>query len=349
MNIHRDAEHRLIEDALAAAGALGLQGRVIEPGNAAIEQNADAVIELGRGESKERYVVEVKFSVTPANLSLVILHLRHYTDKPLLITRYVSAPMAAQLRELGVEFLDTAGNASLNRGNLVVWVKGEKPAGKPAPSDLGRAFAPSGLQVVFTLLCKPDAVNLSYRELAGMSDVALGTVQSVLKSLQALGHVRNENGNRRLFDLDILLRQWAEAYARNLRPKTLLGRYFAPGVRGWEHWNLTEGGDLAGAMWSGEPAGALLTNHLKPEQLTLYAPRLPTRLIARQKLLKQAEPGHSAVVEIRRRFWNFDLAGPDQPIVPPVLAYADLLASGDARCMETAALIYKERVARSFH
>jgi hypothetical protein len=33
-------------------------------------------------------------------------------------------------------------------------------------------------------------------------------------------------------------------------------------------------------------------------------------------------------------------------IVPPVLIYADLLATGDGRCLETAQMIYENQLAR---
>jgi hypothetical protein len=43
-------------------------------------------------------------------------------------------------------------------------------------------------------------------------------------------------------------------------------------------------------------------------------------------------------VEILRRFWRFDDQEP--ALTPTLLVYADLLAIGDARCMDTAKLLY---------
>ena len=346
MNKNFAAERRLVKDALAAVSALGLKGRAIKPEGKAL-LGADAAIELTHGGITVTYLVEAKSSVTQANLAPVVHHLRRYAEKPLLITRHVSPPVAMQLRHLGVEFLDTAGNASLNRGGLFVWVKGEKPAVEATPPALGRAFQPSGLQVLFTLLCKPETAGMPYRDLADMSGVALGTVQLVIKNLEASGHVRDKDGRRgtrRLFEPENLLRQWVEAYARVLRPKTLLGRYFAPTLHGWEQWDLAK----LEARWGGEPAGALMSDQLRPEEFTIYADKLPAMLIARHKMLKVAEPGHAVVVDIRKRFWRFDGDETDQGVVPSVLVYADLLATGDARCAETAGLIYGDYIAGSF-
>jgi hypothetical protein len=52
------------------------------------------------------------------------------------------------------------------------------------------------------------------------------------------------------------------------------------------------------------------------------------------------------VLEWRKPFWG-NMATTTRPdIVHPVLVYADLLATGDARCIETAQLVYDEYLAR---
>ena len=49
-------------------------------------------------------------------------------------------------------------------------------------------------------------------------------------------------------------------------------------------------------------------------------------------------------VEVLKRFWNFE--GEDAVVVPLPLVYADLLAIGDARCLETANLLHERIVDR---
>ena len=209
----------------------------------------------------------------------------------------------------------------------------------------GRAFQPTGLQVLFTLLCNPGAVNRPYRELADMAGVAHGTVGTVIPDLQQLGFVgdlKGKRGTRRLFEFDRLLDEWATTYARVLRPRTLLGRYYVPTLEGWKDWPLAE----YGALWGGEPAAAVLTDYLRPGVLTLYAEKVPGLLAARQKFMKEPAPGHTAVVEVRKRFWNCPGDPQHTKLVPPLLVYADLLATGDARCIETAKMIHDAYVAR---
>jgi len=78
--------------------------------------------------------------------------------------------------------------------------------------------------------------------------------------------------------------------------------------------------------------------------------QMPNLLAARQKFMKEPAPGHTAVVELRKRFWNFPAeSDPGRgDLVPPLLVYADLLATGDARCIETAKMIYENHIARLF-
>jgi hypothetical protein len=51
-------------------------------------------------------------------------------------------------------------------------------------------------------------------------------------------------------------------------------------------------------------------------------------------------------VEILDAFWNFAPPDEHRGIVPPLLVYADLLATGDDRCIEAARLIYDRYLAQ---
>lgn len=336
----------LIERALAAARNNGLTARMTErePRQDA-EPRADAVIELGNGPERIRFLVEVKRTVTPATIGPVAHHVARLGEEALLITHHITPPLAEHLRRERIAFLDTAGNAFIDRPPLFVWVKGQKPQAPQVPAETGRAFQPTGLQVLFALLCDPKAVNRPYREIARMAGTAHGTVGWVMADLQQLGYVRDAAGKRatrRLYNVERLLPQWVEAYARMLRPRTLIKRYYVPRIDTWREWNL----DQRGGLWGGEPAAALMTGYLRPGELTIYAEKLPGLLAAQRQFKQTPEPGQTAIVDVRRKFWELP-GDPDYPnVVPPLLVYADLLATGDARCLETAQMLYKTHVVR---
>lgn len=339
-------EADLLHAALEAARGLGLDAELerAQPKQGAVR--ADALVRIGHGGKGQRYVVELKRQLRPASLGAI----QHQLDMQaklhglpgLLVADYITPDMAETLHQQGREFLDAAGNAHIRQPTALVWVTGRKPVAKPMALPLGRAFQPTGLQVLFALLCHPEWINLPYRELALRAGVAHGTVGWVMPDLQQQGFVQDLNGKRgtrRLYEGERLLALWADAYARQLRPRTLINRYYVPTLDGWEDWPLTK------AQWGGEPAAALLTRYLKPGELTIYADKLPGLLAAKHKFVKEPEAGHKAVVDVRRRFWHFPEDGTER-CVPPVLVYADLLATGDARCIETAKRLYDEHVVR---
>ena len=337
----------LLELALAKVRGLGLNAQIEQYEAPLGRARADALVRIGHAGEEAQYAVEVKKGLRPATLGGTIHQMARFGQQALLVADYVTPALANELKARRVAFIDTAGNAFLEQPGLFVWVNGQKPLTKPVPEEIGRAFQPTGLQVIFTLLCDPNAVKLPYRELAARAQVAHGTVGWVIPDLQRagfIGEIKGKRGTRRLFDPQRLLKQWVDTYARLLRPRTLIGRYYVPTLQGWKDWPLKE----HGAIWGGEPAGALLTNYLRPGDLTIYADKLPGMLAAKLKLTKNAEPGRTAVVEIRRRVWNFP-AGPHHPdLTPHILTYADLLATGDGRCIETAALVYENQLARFF-
>ncbi len=55
--------------------------------------------------------------------------------------------------------------------------------------------------------------------------------------------------------------------------------------------------------------------------------------------LYKLRPDPEGPVELVKRFWAFETD--DEAVVPLPLIYADLLMIGDARCIETADLIYE--------
>jgi hypothetical protein len=91
-----------------------------------------------------------------------------------------------------------------------------------------------------------------------------------------------------------------------------------------------------------------LTGYLKPGELTIYAEKLPGMLAAQQRFIRTPDYGHAAIVDVRKRFWNFPTETDRKDVTPPLLIYADLLATGDARCIETAQLVYDGYLARLF-
>lgn len=320
-------DRTLLDAALTRLAAWGLAAEIVAFKPPLGRGRADALVRIRHAGQEVLYAAEVKRGLRPATLGGVLLQLERLGDTALLVADYITPPLAQELKTRGVAFIDAAGNAYLDRPPLFIWVKGEKPLTRwEAPGEVGRAFRASGLRVLFALLCDPALAGQPYREIAKRAGVAHGTVGWVMAEMPKIGYVAQVGGKRRLIQRERLLQQWVDAYARTLRPKLMLGRYRAETLDWWTMLDPLNYGLALG----GEAAAARLTKILRPGTLTFYGPKAEPRLLLDQQL----KPDPAGNVEFLRRFWAFENDPPE--IAPAVLVYADLLATGDARCLEAA-------------
>ena len=331
-------ETQLLDTVLAKAPQLGLTATIEQRNVEIADRRVDAYVRIGRDRKTRIYAVEVKKGLRPATLGAVLHQIEQTGKPPLIITDYVTPPLAEKLKARNIAFLDAAGNAFLDQPPVYIWIKGERPLETPATNKTkGRAFQASGLKVLFALLCNPDLVAEPYREIARLAGVAHGTVGWVMADLPTLGFVAEINGERRLLRPELLLKHWAEVFARTLRPKLILDRFRTDQAQWWAKAK-PEKYDLA---FGGEVAAERLTQALRPETVTLYGEKADPRLLIDYKLQKDPD----GPVEILQRFWEFPIQNKD--LTPDPLIYADLLNIGDARCLEAADLIY-ERIVDGF-
>jgi len=254
----------------------------------------------------------------------------------LLVTKYINTQLADELKQNGAEFIDTAGNAFINQPPLYIFVKGNKPDIVKAP-PLKRAFKPAGLKVIYAFLCNPGLEKKTYREIAAETGVALGTVDWIMRELKELGFLL-DMGKRgqRLIQKENLLQRWVTAYPEQLRPKLTLGRF-----RGEYGWWQRKTLDPFKGQWGGEVAAAKLTQYLQPQIITIYtAPQELDQLLIKNRL-KRDQTGD---VEILKKFWKPAEIWKYEDLVHPILIYADLLATGNERNIETARMIYGQHI-----
>jgi hypothetical protein len=263
--------------------------------------------------------------------------LKDKRQRPLLVAPYITREIAERCRDLQLPFIDMAGNTYLKGPGLLVYV-----IGQPRPAELRqnrfRALNPAGLHITFALLCRPELIRANYREIAAAARVALGTVGPVMKDLEARGFLRLAT-ERDLLDPERMLQEWVTHYPTTLRPK-LNPRRFQADPEQLHQTKIKQ----PNAYWGGEGAAEKLTHFLKPAHFTIYAREPIAKLVAANRM----RADRTGNVEILDVFWNFD-AGPDNDLAPPVLVYADLLATNDGRNAEAAKLIYEQRIEPTFH
>jgi hypothetical protein len=337
MQLREDETEVLQKAAEAFRRATGIRVRVQQLQPRRGWTRADARLRFEFPQAERRFDAEVKQILDTQTLGQAIERMKRLPEKALLVTRYVNPSMAERLKGMDVPFLDTFGNAYLNAQPVFIYMKGQAPQRFPREKPT-RAFVPAGLKVVFALLCRQKLTDEPFRTIAQTTDVALGTVAWVMDDLERLGHllVMGKRG-RRLIRKPQLLERWVGAFPNQLRPKLLLGRYAAPDPKWWQQTRIRD----FHAYWGGEPAAARLTGYLKPELMTVYTRDKPARLLAAHRL--RADPRGN--VEILKAFWDMAVDWTNPEIVHPLLVYADLLATGDPRNIETAGRIYDEQLA----
>ena len=291
---------------------------------------------------KELYwCVEVKNRLTKATEIQALINQDKVPHPLLLATEYVTPEAAARLHDGSIQFIDMVGNAFINQPPLFIFIKGNKPNKEETVALVARLFKGVGLKIVYLLLCRPELADRPYRELSDMADVALGTVNGTVTELIQKGFILDMGKNgKKLLDTKTLCERWVAAYPDNLKPKLLLGRF-----RGDGDWWKDAQLDPACAQWGGEVAAAKLTGYLKPGTVTLYADRNRLAELVIKNRLKKDPHGN---VEIVERFWPPGKGFGEGDTVHPILVYADLLAIGEQRTMETARMIYEQHLDRYF-
>lgn len=258
-----------------------------------------------------------------------------YLGNGLLATTYLSPAMAEHCRQIGLQYLDTAGNAYINQPGLYIDQQGKpKPPTVPARKASGTTTAKIG----FILLANPALAASTYRELAKYARISLGSVSNAIKKLEKAGTLTTTDGGqgkRLLIHQDKLLDYWTREYSEHLYPKRKLRRFSAIDTARFQsaqlnHINLAS----YDARWGAETAAARLTHYLRPAVHTIYVESGMTSLVKGEML--KADPNGN--IELIEAFWR-DPKLPESDCVPPILIYADLIASGDPRNRETAELI----------
>lgn len=331
-------ERDLIDRALSELEqSIDARGKVLAPKNAPW----DGCVLLEVGGQKLTYRCEVKGRIDRRSVLLDLKARGLAVPDGLLVTTLLSQELAATCRELGVQFIDAAGNAYLNNGaGLYVFVSGRR-ASEPSLNPVESAtITPAALRVMFAFLADPSMLNAPYREIAPAVRVSTGAIGKVFDTLQARGFIATApNGDRVIAAPDLLLGEWATGYLSRLKPKLKAYRFSGPSVQEFiERWVP----EYRESAWGGEQGAAIQTKHLKPGACTIHIqmdePQALRDLVRDFRL--KADP--AGPIEVVEAFWNMDWFADRFPTVPLPLIYADLLGTHDSRNLTVAKHIASE-------
>lgn len=289
----------------------------------------DGVLEIIFNGEKYKFTVEIKRELRTHQLQQIEGYFYNY-DNFLLIAYRIFPKIKEEFREKGIPYMEANGNIFLKREGLFLFIDTQKTLDIEKTRG-NRAFTRTGLKVVFYLLQHKEPINLPQRELADLTNVALGNIPQIIDGLKETGYLIPLNNKTYVWEnRKALLERWIAEYATVLRPKLVKERYTLK-----ENWNeITL--DNYKTVWGGEPAADLLTNHLRPEKFLLYTKENRMDLIKNYKLM----PDRNGEIEVLEKFWENTV----DKTAPKLLVYADLILEGGKRNKETAEKIYYEYI-----
>ena len=348
MELHHIKEKDMLDqaiDALRHAAALDIQ--IVEYEPLAERRRADAHIKIAHNNRHYEFVVEVKNVDRFATVAQVKHQLEAFKQAPLLVAPKLTEAAADNCKEIGLNFIDLAGNAYINTPDFFILIKGQKLdhyQNNPMNNFKGnKALTPTNLRMVFALLCHPEMLNAPYRKIAKVAGIALGAVGWGFNDLatRAVTLGDGKKNNRVLIQQEKLIQEWVTNYPIKLRPKLNPRRFKANNPDWWKHLDVKN----YEAQWGGEVAADKLTNYLKPNFFTLYLhgkdlKKNMNKLIVENRLV----PDPNGDIELLEAFWDFDNANRLPDNVPALLVYADLIASNDPRNLETAKMTYEKLI-----
>lgn len=321
MSLNLNRTDLILSKLNAALGNAGLS-------SARIQQGDDDVLTLCL-DSGEEYQIRQISTVMPSTLQTFLKSVQLVPC--IVFFSFITDAMACELSRRNICYADTAGNMYLRLKGGIVHIRNcAKPKEVKEAPAAGRCFAPTGLKVLFVLLTEPDALQWNYRMIAEQSGTCLGTVRYVMADLINRKFVLKNGRKRNWADIRLLRKLWVDNYPLRLLPKIRTVKYAG---------KITSIPDETELVISGESV-AMEEKLLVSENVLLWkqADNISRTILANR--LRQDEDGN---IEIREAFWPTKIRRYVRQ-VPWLLVYADLLASEDGRCIETADEIRKRHL-----
>jgi hypothetical protein len=297
------------------------------------DKGVDGELSITLNNQKRIFFVEIKKDVKNHQLFNILNYKNKFTHF-LLVAEKLYPKVKQELRENRVNYLEGNGNVYINTDDLFLYIDTNEVA-KTQKEKGNRAFTKTGLKVIFQFLLKPKLINQTQREIAEITNVALGNIPLIINGLLETNLIVRLNKNEYVINnYEELLNKWITEFEQTLKPTLFKQRFrFQNKDKDWRTLQL----NTDKTVWGGEPAGDIITNHLRPEKFTLYTKETTKDLILNYKLLPDDE-GEVAVYDM---FWNNDY---DKNTAPKELVYTDLMITDDKRCKETAKLIFNEHI-----
>jgi Uncharacterized protein conserved in bacteria len=303
-----------------------------------IVPNKITVIKTAQNETIARiesidFICMVKSNITNANINSVVQQLlefkKNFEQPVLLVVKFIYPELMNEFANYDISILDSAGNCIIRKGSLFLFVKGQKNVLIKGVTD--RLQKESGIKLIFHFLMNHESVNLPYRKIQEKTNLSLGTIKNVMEELITNNFILKTDKGRFLKNKKKLLERWVMAYNQTLKPKLLLDQMTFRNNEKRDKWLTMELPE--GMYWGGESGANLIDGYLYPGLFDIYSEVQAKTILTTGFVI----PKKDGEIKIYQKFW---LDKQENKIVSPLLIYADLMGSGNSRCLEMAQKIY---------
>ena len=262
-------------------------------------------------------------------------------DQVIVFTDRISQGMHDLLRSSGIWFVDEAGNGFLEiEGQLLVNVAGKKP--KNTRPVKGQYYSAQGSRVLLFLIEHGPEITATYHDIRASVDVSIGKISQVMTELVD-GEVlaKRGQGNYLVTNPSRLLDMWTSSFIEKTLPRILLARYRSPYGNDFERMFREHAGSeiLDTISVGGEYAADLLTSNLRPSSISFYVPLNRESEVRREFTLSPSTNGEVTLYQEIATDLDAPLDNLGFNLAVPSIVYAELLATDDPRCGETASII----------
>jgi len=255
----------------------------------------------------------------------------------MIMANYIDVKLGKALRDLGVNYVDASGNTYINLKPFFVLIEGQPISDGLTQTKPAKLFSSTDLQVIYALLTNSDLLNENYREVSQCANVALGVCGSVLRELKDQGYfVEAVSTKKREWRAKHkLIGRWVEQYPMLIK-RTFLGDFSAPDFDwlrsgGFSNFDVQLGGGPAVARYTETQVGNSVSVYVNDQQQWQF--------IREMGLIKDSECMNDQtkpMVKVYSKFWGRDVNSKDDSkeavdnsVVHPLMAYAELIQTGD--------------------
>lgn len=259
----------------------------------------------------------------------------------MVFTDYVSQGMGDALRSGGIWFVDEAGNGFLEiQGQLLINAMGKKL--RRASLTKGQYYSAHGSRVLLFLIEHGPEIAATYSDIQASVDISMGKISRVMTELlDSEVLAKRAQGDYLVTNPTRLLDMWTSSFVEKTQPRMLIARYRSPYGTDFERMLGEHAGSefLNDVVIGGEYAADLLTGNLRPSSINMYIPLNCESEIRQELVLAPAADGEVTLYQTIATGLDAPMEELRFKLAAPSLVYAELLATDDPRCGETASII----------